>query len=216
MAHIVVFGGTGFVGRNIVHEAAGRGHSIDVVSHTRVFDGSSKDEVTFERGSIFDSELVDRLARGADVLAIAVPAREIEGKELAEAVPVLAEASSEHGVRLAFVGGAGSLLTAPGGPRLMDTPDFPADFRGEAQAHAEVLEALKATADDVDWFYLSPSATFGAAHPGQATEVFRLGDDVLLRDDAGNSSISGADYAHAFVDEIDRPQHTRARFTVGY
>lgn len=216
MAHIVVFGGTGFVGRNIVHEAAARGHSIDVISHTRVFDGSTKDEVTFERGSIFDTELVEQLARGADVIAVAVPAREIEYKGLAEAIPLLAKVSSEHGVRLAFVGSAGSLRVGPDGPRYLDTDDFPSEAVPEAEAHAEALAALKNTDDDVDWFYLSPSAVFGASHPGQATEVFRLGEDELLTDDAGNSSISGADFAHAFVDEIDRPQHHRARFTVGY
>lgn len=216
MAHIVVFGGTGFVGRNIVHEAAARGHSIDVISHTRVFDGSTKDAVTFERGSIFDVDLVEQLARGADVIAVAVPAREIEYKELVEALPPLLEASAKHGVRLAFVGSAGSLRVGPDGPRYLDTDEFPADAHAEATAHAKVLAALQETDDEIDWFYLSPSAQFGATHPGQATEVFRLGDDELLKDDAGNSSISGADYAHAFVDEIDRPQHRRARFTVGY
>ncbi len=216
MAHIVVLGGTGFVGRNIVHEAAARGHSIDVISHTRVFDGSTKDAVTFERGSIFDVELIENLARGADVMAIAVPAREIEYKELVEALPPLLTAASEHGVRLAFVGSAGSLNVGPDGPRYLDTEDFPSSALDEAKAHAKVLAALQESDDDVDWFYLSPSAQFGATHPGQSTEVFRLGVDELLTDEAGNSSISGADYAHAFVDEIDRPQHSRSRFTVGY
>ena len=32
----------------------------------------------------------------------------------------------------------------------------------------------------------------------------------------GNSEISGADYATAFVDEIEKPAHHRTRFTVGY
>ncbi|MGO1317912.1 MAG: NAD(P)H-binding protein, partial [Cellulomonadaceae bacterium] len=166
MAHIVVFGGTGFAGRNIVHEAAGRGHSVEVVTTTRVLDGSTKDQVDFEQGSVHDAELVDRLARGADVLAVAIPARELDGQKLVEAVPALAAAAAEHGARLAFVGGAGSLKVSEDGPRLLDTPDFPADAKPEAAAHAEVLAALEATPDDVDWFYLSPSAAFGAAVAG--------------------------------------------------
>ena len=57
---------------------------------------------------------------------------------------------------------------------------------------------------------------FRAWAPGEHTGTFRLGGDVLLADEAGNSEISGADLAHAFVDEIERPAHRRARFTVAY
>jgi uncharacterized protein len=35
-------------------------------------------------------------------------------------------------------------------------------------------------------------------------------------DAEGNSSISGADFAIAFVDELEKPVHHRTRFTVGY
>ncbi|WP_295910030.1 hypothetical protein [uncultured Actinomyces sp.] len=37
---------------------------------------------------------------------------------------------------------------------------------------------------------------------------FRLGGDVLLTDENGVSDISGADFAQAFVDEIETPTHT--------
>lgn len=50
---------------------------------------------------------------------------------------------------------------------------------------------------------------------GERTGVFRLGDDQLLTNAAG-SSISFEDYAIAFVDELEQPQHMRRRFTVGY
>ena len=35
-------------------------------------------------------------------------------------------------------------------------------------------------------------------------------------DAEGGSEISGADFAQAFVDEIEAPRHRRARFTVAY
>ena len=35
-------------------------------------------------------------------------------------------------------------------------------------------------------------------------------------DAGGNSRISMEDYAIAAVDELERPQHRRARFTIGY
>jgi len=114
------------------------------------------------------------------------------------------------------VGGAGSLLVAEGGPRVVDTPDFPDAYKGEALAHADVLDALRATDSNVDWFYVSPAAAFGA-HAGVAPKgSFQVGGDILLTDAEGNSAIAGEDYAHAFVDEIETPAHRRQRFTVAH
>lgn len=212
MAHIVVFGGTGFAGRNIVHEAGGRGHSVIVVSRSRVIDGSLKDETTYRQGDVSDAGLVDELARGADVVAVATPASGTP--PLADAVPHLLAACAEHGARLAVVGGAGSLLT-PDGPAL-DQPEFPAEYLPEARAHADVLAALRASDAGARWFYLSPPMVFGAHTPGKPTGSYRLGTDEPVMTDDGTSTISGADFAVAFVDEIEKPAHENARFTVGY
>jgi uncharacterized protein len=65
---------------------------------------------------------------------------------------------------------------------------------------------------ELEWTFLSPSALF---FEGERTGKFRLGGDQLLTHEKG-SSISFADYAIAMVDEIERPQHIRRRFTVGY
>jgi len=51
---------------------------------------------------------------------------------------------------------------------------------------------------------------------GQRTGRFRIGKDQLLTDATGKSSISFEDFAVAIVDELEKPQHIRARFTVGY
>ncbi|MCP5865501.1 NAD(P)-dependent oxidoreductase, partial [Klebsiella pneumoniae] len=59
----------------------------------------------------------------------------------------------------------------------------------------------------------SPSAMI---EPGQRTGQFRLGGDQLLVDAQGNSHISLQDYAVALIDELDKPAHSRRRFTVGY
>lgn len=75
---------------------------------------------------------------------------------------------------------------------------------------------LRATDSNVDWFYVSPAAAFGA-HAGVAPKgSFQLGGDILLTDAEGNSAIAGKDYAHAFVDEIETPAHRRQRFTVAH
>ena len=113
--------------------------------------------------------------------------------------------------RLLVVGGAGSLEAAPG-KALMNTDGFPEAFKAEAKAGARFLERLRAE-PDLDWTFLSPSADFA---PGDRTGHFRLGGDQLLRDAQGNRHNSMEDFAIAMVDEVEKPAHSRQRFTVGY
>ena len=103
------------------------------------------------------------------------------------------------------MGGAGSLHVAEDGPRVT-----------EMTAHAQTLQVLRAADTDADWFYLSPAAEFGAHAPGERVGTFRLGADVLLSDADGRSFVSGADYAIAFVDEIDKVAHLQGRFRVAH
>jgi putative NADH-flavin reductase len=112
--------------------------------------------------------------------------------------------------RYLVVGGAGSLEVAPG-VKLIDTPQFPAIYKAEAAAGGAFLDLLRQETS-LDWTFLSPSAVFA---PGERTGKFRLGRDQLLTNDKG-SSISFEDYAIALVDEIEKPVHSRQRFTVGY
>jgi putative NADH-flavin reductase len=58
--------------------------------------------------------------------------------------------------------------------------------------------------------------TFDPRNPGTRTGTYRLGSDLLIRDAAGNSFISGADFALAFVDEIVTQKHHKSCFAVGY
>jgi putative NADH-flavin reductase len=95
---------------------------------------------------------------------------------------------------------------------LLESEGFPEAFKAEAQAGARFLERLRSERD-VDWTFLSPSAEFA---PGERTGRFRLGGDRLLTDAAGKSHISMEDFAIAMIDELERPAHSRRRFTVGY
>lgn len=212
MSKIAVFGGNGFAGSAIAKEAASRGHEVTVVARS----AQSGTDTNVVQGSVHDNTIVEQITADNDVVVVAIPAREIDGKRLLDAVTPLADAAARNAARIAVVGGAGSLLVAEGGPRVVDTPDFPDAYKGEALAHADVLDALRATDSNVDWFYVSPAAAFGA-HAGVAPKgSFQLGGDILLTDAEGNSAIAGEDYAHAFVDEIETPAHRRQRFTVAH
>ncbi len=214
---VVVVGATGFTGGAITRELIARGHQV--VGVARTTDAlADQPNVIAEAGSIHDLNFVERVATGADAVVIAIPGRATEpSPALSEAIVGIAKTIARTGARLGIVGGAGSLFVAEGGPRLFDTPEFPAAFvEGSRSAYA-VLQALQASDDSTgDWFYLSPAAGYGKHDPGERLGHYRTGGDILVKDAEGNSNISQADYAIAFVDELETPIHHRCRFTAAY
>jgi hypothetical protein len=219
MTTIAIFGGTGYAGSAISKEALKRGHRVISVSRGVPADAPAAPGLEYRAGSVHDAALAGQLAAEADVIVTAIrfaPDGSGEGVKLLDALPALTSAAATHEARLGVVGGASSLLVAEGGPRLIDTPEFPDQFKGEARSAAEALEFLRADRSGADWFFLSPAAAFGAYNPGQPTGRYRVSGDILLTDESGKSEISGADFALAVVDEIEHPAHHRTRFHVAY
>jgi putative NADH-flavin reductase len=215
MTTIAIIGGTGYAGGAIRDEALRRGHIVVSVSR-KGGDPAGKPGLISREGNVHDPALVDHMAVEADVLVVAIRAAAQDGVRLADVIGSVAKTAATHSTRLGVVGGAGSLYVTEGGPRVVDLPAFPEAHKGEALGQADTLAVLRETAPDVDWFYLSPAASFGSYAPGEATGHYRVGGDLLLTDADGNSNISGADYARAFVDEIEQPAHRRQRFSVAY
>ncbi|WEV78720.1 NAD(P)H-binding protein [Janibacter cremeus] len=214
MSTIVILGGTGYAGGHIAREAVSRGHRV--ISYSRSEPSERAEGVEYRTGSLTDDTVVAQAAADADDLVVATHGRDVGGSPLVDHVDRLVQASIEHGARLSFVGGAGTLHVAKGGPRLVDTPDFHEDWKPEALAHAKVLDAIRQAPAELDWFYVSPAALFGSFAPGETTGGYRLGLDELVVKDDGSSEISGTDYATAYLDEIERGDHPRQRFTVGH
>ena len=215
MTTVAIFGGTGYAGGAIAAEAVKRG--LSVISLSRSPGSAGTPGLDVRRGNVHDVTLVDQVAAEADVIIVSIRhAAGEDGVGLIDALPALSSAVAKHGKRLGWVGGAASLQVAEGGPRLLDTPEFPEMFKDEAGSAAKVLDALRADATGVDWFFVSPAGGFGSYNSGVATGGYRVGGDILLTDADGKSEISGADFALALVDEITSPKHHRTRFTVAY
>ena len=200
---IALIGATGNIGTEIAKEALRRGNTVTAVVRD-VERVTAEPNLTAQKGDLGDPAGLPDALRGHDVVAVSVPFRTFD-------VHAPIDATKAAGVpRLAMVGGAGS-LRLPDGTRVIDSPDFPEAYKPEASAATTALDVLKGETD-LDWTFLSPSAEIA---PGERTGHFRLGGDELLVGADGQSRISQADYAIAFVDELERPAHSRRRFTVG-
>ena len=200
---IALIGASGQAGSRILAELSVRGHTVTAIARdpSKV---ASLPNVTAASGDIAAPEALVEILKGHDAVISSVHFSASDPDKLIAAVKT-------SGVRRYYVvGGAGSLEVAPG-VLLVNTPNFPAIYKAEAQGGVDYLNKLKAQSD-LDWTFLSPSAAFV---PGERTGTFRLGKDELLTNENG-SSISFEDFAVALVDEIEAPTHVRQRFTVGY
>ena len=213
MTRIAVIGGTGYAGSHIVAEAVSRGHTV--VSVARKVPAERIEGVTYVEGTILDAPGLVAELQGVEAIISAVSPRGDMAGTAVHGFLELAKELEGSGIRLGVVGGTASSLSAPGGPRLIDL-NFPEEYLAEAQTGVDILEGLQATAPSLDWFLIHPAETFGVWNPGERTGTYRDGGDVVVRDEEGNSNISGPDLAVAFIDEIETPKHHRARFTVGY
>lgn len=107
--------------------------------------------------------------------------------------------------KLFVVGGAGSLYVE-GKTKLVDTPNFPAQYKPLALAQGEVLEYLY-TIHSPSWCFVSPAAEF-VPDLEKANQVSVGGDELRLN--SKNQSILGyADYAAKLISLIimNAPYH---------
>jgi putative NADH-flavin reductase len=216
VAKVVVFGVTGYAGSRIGAELALRGHEVVGVSrHAKEHADELDSRIELRTGSVHDAGFVADVVQGAGQIVIALRAEPGEEGQprLIDALPLLVKLAVEQDARLSFVGGAGSLLVAEGGPALVEAAEFPEAYKPEALSHKAILEALRESDPALDWFYVSPAPAFGSWNPGERTGAFRVGGDVLL---AGAETVSGDDYAIAYADEIEAGVHRRERLGVAY
>lgn len=212
MATIVVFGGTGYTGGNIVREAASRGHQVTSVSRSEP--AAPVEGVRYETGAVED--LAPRVVPGADAVVAALSPRGDMAGRLVDVYGALARLAAEAGARYLQVGGFSSLRPAPGEPRVVEGV-IDEQYRAEAvEGEATRLMLVETAPDDLDWVFVSPAGAYGAWAPGERTGHYRVGGEVAVFDDAGASTISGADFALAVVDEIETPAHHREHIGVAY
>lgn len=211
MAKIALFGATGRIGSQILNEALGRGHRVTAIVRDAQRTLPPRNGLECRPGDILKPESVALSVTGNDVVVSAYGPGAGSSEQLVTAARSLVEGvAAKQPMRLIAVNGAGSLEVSPG-VQLMDTPDFPHKWKSVAQAHRDALDVFRSAR--FDWACISPPAEIGA---GRRTGKYRTATDQLVVDGNSKSWISVEDFAVAVVDEIEKPQFHRQRFTVGY
>lgn len=210
---IAIIGASGYVGSALTQEALSRGHEVTaLVSNPAKI--ATAPGLQALAANVQDAASLPAVLAGYDVVISAFSGHaqaDTEAYFVTGFKNLLAAANAAGVKRLAVVGGAGSLEVAPG-LQLLDTPQFPAEYKATAEGARTALNLLRQQ-NELNWVMLSPAAML---EPGQRTTQYRLGGDQLLVDAAGNSKISVQDFAHAMINEVEQPQHHNQRFTLAY
>jgi len=211
---IALFGASGMIGQRVLHEAVQRGHIVTAVARDPSKITETHPNIRPVKADLLDPKVVATVVAGHDAVVSAFsPSGGQSMDSLVASARSLIAGLKQAGVkRLIVVGGAGSLAVAPG-LKLIDAPAFPAAYKEVAKAHSQMLDVMRAEANDLDWTNFSPAAII---EPGTRTGKFRLDTDNLVADAQGNSRISAEDYAVALVDELEKPKYIKKRFTAGY
>ena len=216
---IALIGASGNIGREIAREAVRRGHTVTAITRSPQ---KLSTEIAAERlgvivktANLFDAAELRAAVAGNEVIASAFgpEAGAASGvSSVPQAVEALIGAARATKIpRLVVVGGAGSLEIGPG-KQLVDSPDFPEAYRNLALAHRDAFNRLR-QADDLQWTFFSPAAMIG---PGEKVGRYRVGRRTLIADAEGNSRISYADYADAFVSELENKAYPQEIVTAAY
>ncbi|MBE9660542.1 NAD(P)-dependent oxidoreductase [Mucilaginibacter myungsuensis] len=212
---IALIGATGYTGTAVLNEALSRGHQVTAIARNPDKITVTNDNLTLKAVDIYDADALAEALTGHDAVSSSfnagwgnpdLYADFIKGSETIQA------ATKKAGVkRLLVIGGAGSLYL-PDGSQLVDSTEFPAEWKEGATAARDYLNILK-NETKLDWTFLSPAINL---HPGTRTGVFRLGTDNPVFNEQGKSDISVEDLAVALVDELEKGQFIKQRFTLGY
>lgn len=201
---IALIGASGKIGSKIAAELLSRGHTVTgIARHPQNIPAQTG--LTPASGDFTEPGVLAWSLQGHDAIICAASFIPGQAEKLIDAVRQSAVK------RFLMVGGAASLQTEDG-RKVIDTIQLPDAWKAPVMEGIRTLSLLREV-KDIDWTFFSPAVQIG---PGERTGKFRLGKEQVVKDKDGVSKISYDDYAIAMVDELERGQNIKGRFTIGY
>lgn len=211
---VALIGATGFVGSHLLEELLSRNYEVTAIARDVNKIPLKNDKLHVVSADITNVDALAEALKGNDVVVSAYNAGWSNPNlynDFLKGSEAIQKAVKQSGVnRFIVVGGGGSLFID--GVQIVDGPDFPEQFKAGATAARDYLNILK-NETELNWTFFSPALDM---FPGTRTGQYRLGTESPVFDNDGESKISVQDAAVAIVDEIEKSNYSRRRFTVGY
>ncbi|WP_400190791.1 NAD(P)-dependent oxidoreductase [Hymenobacter sp. B81] len=214
---IALLGATGFVGSHLLREALQRGHHVTAIVRDPRKIGEQPENLTVVQGDVTQPAQLAEQLKGHDLVLNSFNAGWTNPNLYADSLAgnrAIEQATEAAGIaRLVIIGGAGSLYI--GDQQLVDGPQFPAEYKAGATAARDYLAELRSNGR-LDWTFVSPAIEMHAGIDTGRTGQYRLGTENPVFNAQGRSLLSGEDLAVAVLDEVEKHQFSRQRFTAAY
>jgi putative NADH-flavin reductase len=214
---VALIGASGFVGTAILNELLQKGHRITAITRNPEKIKKAENIIAVKADVLNESEVAEAV-KGNDIVISAYNpgwANPNLYNEFLEGSKSIQAGVKKAGIkRLIVIGGAGSLYVADG-VQLIDTPQFPEEYKAGASAAKDYLNFLK-DEKEMDWSFLSPAIEMNHSTSGIRKGIYRTGLENPVFDANNRSIISVEDLAVAIADEIENANHSHQRFTVAY
>ncbi|MFT4154392.1 NAD(P)-dependent oxidoreductase [Parafilimonas sp.] len=214
---VALIGASGFVGKAILNELLSRGHFVTgIVRHPEKI--ASQKNLTLAKADAFDEGAIANAVKGHDAVISAYNSGWSNPNiydDFINASKSIQAGVKKSGVkRYIVIGGAGSLYVADG-VQLVDSPQFPEEYKAGATAARDYYTYIK-NENDLDWTFFSPAIEMHQGTAGVRRGAYRTALDNPVFDENGRSILSVEDLAVAIVDELENPKHIKQRFTAAY
>jgi putative NADH-flavin reductase len=215
---IAIIGATGFVGTALVTELVNRHHTVIAIARHPEKLNVKSPLIHPVTADVFDAQQVAAAVKGADAVVSAYNPGWTNPRiyeEFLQGSRAIQTGVKQAGVkRFIIIGGAGSLEIKPG-LQLIDSPQFPAEYKAGASGARDYLNEIRKE-DSLDWTFFSPAILMNHDTAGVRRGHYRLGLDNPVFDEKGQSVLSVEDLALVIVDELEQPKHIKKRFTAAY
>ncbi|HEU5567440.1 TPA: NAD(P)-dependent oxidoreductase [Streptococcus pneumoniae] len=176
---LAVIAANGQAGKAIVEEAVKRGHEVTAIVRS---ENKSQAESIIKK-DLF--ELTKDDLTGFDAVISAFGAYTPDTLPLhSKSIELFNQLLAGTQTRFLVVGGAGSLyIDETKTTRLLDTPDFPEEFKPLAKAQADELDLLR-TKNNLNWAFVSPAVDF--IPDGEKTGNYILAGEIFTTNEKRN------------------------------
>ena len=205
--NILILGGTGRVGDQIVTYALHDGHHVTVLVRTPEKIQINHENLTIIQGNVLNKDDIIRAMHGIDVIISALNTD--GGTTLSESMPFIIEAMEKEAIKRIITIGTAGILQSRISPKLLryQSSESKQKSTRAAEEHNKVYDMLQSS--NLDWTIVCPTYL----PDGERMGKYRIERNFLP---VGGSKISVPDTAEFAFSQIQSSDYIKTRVGIAY
>lgn len=195
--NLLILGGTGRVGSNLVENALQDDHYVKVLVRTPEKIQINHKNLTVIQGNVLSKENIEQAMHGADMVISALNTD--GGTTLTESMPLIIDTMKKEGIKRIITIGTAGILQSRVSPELLryQSSESKRKLTRAAEEHHKVYELLQQS--DLDWTIVCPTYL----PDGERLGNYRTERDFLPVEGSQISVPDTADFAYSLLESGD-------------